>query len=195
MTFQEGRFRRSVAQACLLISTSPACSIPACSRPMACPPAPAHNSSVLSPLGVAPAERLADPVSQGLSGPVNISGNSDPVPGARFLIPLSSSAVKQILSKFSWPRPRSKAHCTSIKTLIAQNVADVWWMRQGAGRDRLQPLLRFRTVVLDGDVPEAIERAVHSARTLSYRPIPRRCRTRTSKIPSSLPGCGACRRW
>ena len=43
-TSQSGRLRRSVAAACLSISTARACSKPACSSPNDCPPAPAQIS-------------------------------------------------------------------------------------------------------------------------------------------------------
>src|ERR1017187_8314759 len=79
MTFQEGRFNLSVAQAVASISIKPSCSIPACSIPSACPPAPAHNSSVANPLilrgGLTRCARAL--VSQGLSAPgAACSGNS-----------------------------------------------------------------------------------------------------------------------
>ena len=45
-TFQAGRLRRKVAQACGSISIRPLCSMPACSSPRDWPPAPAHNSNV-----------------------------------------------------------------------------------------------------------------------------------------------------
>src|ERR1035438_2961411 len=48
ITFHCGRLCRSVAQAWLLISIKPAWSMPACSRPSAWPPPPAHNSRVVS---------------------------------------------------------------------------------------------------------------------------------------------------
>lgn len=44
MTFQVGRFCLNVLQNCCSYSTTPTCSKPAVSRPIACPPPPAHNS-------------------------------------------------------------------------------------------------------------------------------------------------------
>src|SRR5579859_1375587 len=47
MTFHPERLSRNVRQALEFISIKPACSIPACSRPSACPPAPAQSSRVV----------------------------------------------------------------------------------------------------------------------------------------------------
>src|SRR5208283_2558478 len=61
ITFHCGRFRRRVSQACPSISMRPECSIPACSSPSACPPAPAQSSSVVSgDFMVSPVQPAAD---------------------------------------------------------------------------------------------------------------------------------------